>query len=134
MKRDMELIRRILFKIEEMNGGSLRATYFSDVDARVVEHHFRLLDDSGFLLPLPAAPRSHPNNPNPNRSRVRSPSTGCFIQDPQLSSKGHDFLDAIRNDTIWSKVKEQLQNSVTSTTLETIKALAVSIGAKMLGI
>lgn len=50
MKRDMELIRLILLKIEESDGSELTASEFAEFDGRIVGYHFRLIDDAGFLL------------------------------------------------------------------------------------
>ena len=134
MKRDMSLIRRILFKIEEMDSGSLNAAEFDDINPKLVEHHFRLLDDMGFLLPISRPSRSTAYNPNPNYSRVRRTSAGCFIIEPQLSSEGHDFLDAIRDDNVWTKVKTKLSDTVSSTSTAIIKALATKLTKEILGL
>lgn len=43
----------------------------------------------------------------------------------RLSWAGHDFLDAISNETIWSKIKSSVQEVGGKVTIETIKIVAV---------
>ena len=46
-----------------------------------------------------------------------------------LTWEGHDFLDAVRNDSVWQKVKEKIQASgleMHSLTFEVVKSLCVS--------
>ncbi len=42
-----------------------------------------------------------------------------------LTWGGHDFLDAIRNDDVWSKTKSTVQEKVGSATFEVVKALGL---------
>ncbi|MGA8778350.1 DUF2513 domain-containing protein [Methanoregula sp.] len=52
----------------------------------------------------------------------------------ELTSKGYDFLDACRNETVWNKAKEKLKSMASDVSFEVMKALLVGIASKMLGI
>lgn len=70
----------------------------------VVAEHVRLLVESNFVEATPSD-----LGPLPVR----------------LTMKGHDFLESIRNETVWNTVKSQVRDKGGSATLEIIKALAV---------
>lgn len=47
MKRDMDLVRQLLLKIEESGSGQLYATCFDNEDPEEVAYHFYLLENAG---------------------------------------------------------------------------------------
>lgn len=49
-----------------------------------------------------------------------------------LTWSGNEYLDAIRDDSVWKKVKRTLAQTVSGATLDTVKALAVKIATDML--
>jgi hypothetical protein len=105
MKRNWDLIRTILLKIEadwpSQGVRELESIYFPDQDFSEIDWHFRLLNDGGFLLTA-----------NNNYSFVHG-----------ISWRGFEFLDTIRDDEIWIKTKKtaiDLQNF----SVETIKDIA----------
>lgn len=83
MKRDMDLIRDLLLKIEE--GQTSFSTEDDDEAAERVSEHLRLLNERGLIK-------------------------GMFLLDggvlvSGLEWEGHDFLDAIRDPAVWAKTK-----------------------------
>ena len=68
-------------------------------DARRKQYHVHLLCDAGLMLPV-------------NSSAFR------------MTSQGHDYLDAIRNDNIWTKTKAGAA-SVGGVTLGIMKDIAI---------
>jgi len=44
-----------------------------------------------------------------------------------MTSQGHDYLDAIRNDGIWQRTKEAVAETGGSAALEIIKAVALGL-------
>ncbi|HHQ4804944.1 TPA: DUF2513 domain-containing protein [Aeromonas veronii] len=52
----------------------------------------------------------------------------------RLTWAGHEFLDAIRNDTVWSKTKDTFAAKGLDMTFETIKAVAAASMTSMLGL
>ena len=103
MKRDWDLLRWILSEAESARAGyPLVLTFGSyssdhdrldigDRDFEEVYEHILLLGDSGL-----AEVR--------NLGQSYSEPIGAVID--RLTMAGHDFLDAARNDTLWRKAKE----------------------------
>ena len=85
MKRDDELIRNLLFEFESADdwlhtlpSGGVLAPKPED---RRKDYHVHLMADEGL---------------------VKAFGNSTF----RLTSRGHDYLDAIRSDTIWKKTKD----------------------------
>jgi len=83
MKRDLETIRSILLKTEA-SSEAFRCESPEEIYNAV------LLSDAGLIEARFAPPTL--------------PDTAMILR---LTWQGHDFLDAARNDTIWSKAKEK---------------------------
>ena len=103
MKRDDDLIRELLFKYEEsedwlqlMPGQTLD----SSSSARRERYHVLLLSDEGLITGV---------------------GNGTF----RLTSKGHDYVSAIRSATVWNKTKEAAAQ-IGGATLGMMKDLAVA--------
>jgi len=47
-----------------------------------------------------------------------------------MTWEGHDFLDAIRNDTIWNRVKATVTEKGGGASVEVMKAIAIQIGKR----
>ncbi len=45
---------------------------------------------------------------------------------------GHDFLDAVRNDSVWARVKDKLVQVGGEAPLEVIKAVAVKVALDLI--
>ena len=54
------------------------------------------------------------------------------IQIVRMTFDGCDYLEAIKNDTIWNNVKKDLKRIGGSASLDIVKTLAVNIGLKIL--
>lgn len=96
MKRDMDLIRNIMIYLEDhLTPGkfiqSMDVPLYNkdnDEEYQVLSEHIKLLLDEGLI--------------EANKMPIR----GFVIYDIQrITSYGHDFLDALRDETIWSKTK-----------------------------
>jgi Hypothetical protein (DUF2513) len=101
MKRDMDMIRNLLLRIEALP--SLEASTpgpqiyslstrdaplrVSDEDPSDLHHHMRLLVNAGYLDLTPTQ------------------FEGSF-NFKGLSWKGHDFLDSVRDEEVWRKTKQ----------------------------
>ena len=93
MKRDMDLIRKILLKIEESPEFSfIRPFNIEEYDNNQVVYHIILLDEAGLI-------------------KARDASAGgnnyCWIPD-RLSWAGHEFLEASRDERRWEKAKSMI--------------------------
>lgn len=113
MKLDMELVRRFLLLIEEQEDGIFRIP--EDVDVNIAKYHLNLLKDKGYI----------------NVSIFYADNIPYFINNCSLTWEGHEFLDSIRNDTIWNKVVETLKQEGSSITLEIIKSLAIKLSESL---
>ena len=118
MKRDPELIREILHAIEADQGSPLGWVELN-IDGHSTEktsYHVQLLADAGLVIP-----------------QDLSSSSGYHVMPKRMTSAGHDFLDAVRNEVIWSKVKAAIAETG-SFTLSLIKELAISYAKQKLGL
>ena len=102
MRRDDEFFRSMLLNFEASDeslfivGGTLSM----DEDERKSDFHVRLACDAGLMLEM-----------NPSVYR--------------LTSQGHDYLDAVRSDTVWMKTKKGAAE-VGGLTLGLMKDLALA--------
>jgi len=121
MKMDMDLFRDILIAIEEkpMNQ-DLDKSSLSDMIGKTpdeVLYHLHLLDDAGFMDSFTCNTIGNPDY------RVQ-----------RLTFSGHEYLNNIRDNSVWQKTKETLSNVSSSASIDIIGSLATSIIKKSLGI
>src|SRR5262245_38120038 len=94
MKRDMDLARTILEQVEEKSEGT--GDVALDIPGRTqreISYHVMLLNQAGLLDAID----------------VSNSETGLYWLAVSLTYQGHEFLDAIRNDTVWNKVKQTVK-------------------------
>ena len=108
MKRDLDLIRSILLRVEQSEGAE---NYDRMEEDKKVIYQVELLKEAGFI-------------------DVRSHSDGHFVR--RLTWRGHDFLDAVRDDTVWNRTKEKISSTVGSASVEIVKAAAEGVTKAML--
>lgn len=121
MKRDWELIRRIMFRAEETPNRSLDSSDLVDAehDERSVADHVQQLKDAGLV----------------EASVLRSAQDGpVAAQVDRLTWHGHEFLEAIRNDTVWSKTKDAMRKRGGAVTLDIVQSVATAIAKGMWGV
>ena len=93
MKRDMDIIRQILLNVEDDKYPYGGRVHFDTVPDDVCAHHVALIFDAGLAEGRLIKTDAHGI-------------VGASVD--RLTSTGHDFCDAIRQDTIWNKAKEHL--------------------------
>jgi hypothetical protein len=110
MKRDWELIRLILMKLEECesSAGVLRSSDVEGYDAEIVSYHMWLLKGGGLITAV-------------CKEAVAKP-VHCIAQN--LTWEGHEFLDKVRSHTAWNKVKGLAREKGLDLTLDVIKLAA----------
>jgi hypothetical protein len=93
MKRDMELIREILLKIEERNDPPGLEDLVKDstdvAEAYRVAYHLRLLQEQKFIIGSSFSLLSEPQ----------------LWKNLELTYRGHEFLDTVRDAKIWGHTK-----------------------------
>lgn len=116
MKRDMELVRKLLFAMED----NPRQLVVNGYDKEVVKYHALLLIEAGLL-------DGRVSNNLENTSVVPS-----NIHVNRLTWDGHEFLDNIRGDDIWSTIKSEFKDASISTIFSIGKELAENYAKKKL--
>jgi hypothetical protein len=90
MKRDMDIIRKIILAVQEAPGPIFKV---EGIDQTDFNYHVQLIDEAG----LAVAVLSKGQMGIPNKA-------GIF----RLTWAGHDFADSITDDTIWEKAKDNV--------------------------
>lgn len=124
MQRDLDLVRTILLTVEAAPAGATVRN--SDIQPEgvepiVVSKHIELLLDAGFL--------------NAIVSKTMAPTTRprqCIIT--ELTWSGHDYLDSVKNEQVWSQTKKALVKVGGTAGFEIVKQLAGSILKQQLGL
>ena len=112
MKRDMDVVRSLLQQIEATKEGY---TFVRGIDA----HHAAILIDAGLI-------HGHLH---------RSDAHGVMSANiERLTWSGHDFLDSMRDDTLWKKAKERVLVPGVSWTFDILKEWLKFEAKKKLGI
>ncbi len=120
MKRNWDIIREILLKAEELNPEcTLILSDFDEDRAHEIVYHVKLLDESGLIKVSIVEFLGDAN---------------IHFDLDRLTWAGHDFLDAVRNDSMWNKTKEMITDKGGAMTLELIKSFAISLAKTALGI
>jgi hypothetical protein len=117
MKRDMELAREILRQVEEKSQGM----GWVNVDVpghseQEVSYHIMLLHGAGLL-----------------EANDLSSSMGLDWRARKLTWEGHEFLDAIKNDTVWGKLKATVKEKGGAIPFEVLKAVAIKLAMSVFG-
>lgn len=117
MQRNWEVIREILVKLEEKPEalGTLWPKQIEGYDAETVSYHMLLLKDAGLVIA---------------ECSQRERKLHCIAS--ALTWSGHEFLDAIRRDTVWNGVKRTARERGVELSFDTIKTLARKIIEAML--
>ncbi len=113
MERNMDLCRLILFKIEtEYRSTALYNLNIDGFDLDTVAYHCKILADAGLLDSY---------EPIYGDDRIYAFSVGS------LTWAGHDFLDKIRENTMWDRIKDKIKENTLPMTLEVIKNVATNL-------
>ncbi|MDH2997224.1 hypothetical protein A1D22_06005 [Pasteurellaceae bacterium LFhippo2] len=117
MQRNWDLIRRILLKLEEKADprSLLLPDEITGFDKVTVSYHFKLLHNAQLIE---ATSTSTPEQ--------YSYSAICLTWD------GHEFLDKVRNDSVWNKVKGTVQSKSLDLSFDVIKQVATATISAML--
>ncbi len=118
MKRDMELCRKILFAIEEQYvDTALHNLKIPEYTMEQVSYHCKILKEAGLITNYKALFASN---------HIVGFGVGS------LTWEGHDFLDKIREDTIWNKTKGLIKNKALPMTLDVVKEIASAVISEMM--
>ena len=117
MKRDWDLVRTILQALETKEIGYLDSHEIAGCDPDAVAYHFQILSDAGLI--------------DAKTQRGMMGLEGVAIR---LTWQGHEFLDSIRADKVWDKVKKSAWDKGLDLTFDIAAKLAGKVAKEMLGI
>lgn len=122
MKRDMELVLKILEHLEERNEISvIENLEIAGYDERIVSYHLRRMYEANLL----------------DAEAVTSTTTQeriIRVLPFGLTWDGHEFLASMRNQTVAKKVRERLGNSLSEVPFTLVKELALALGRSQIGL
>lgn len=114
MKRNWDTIRDILGRLEDNDNETITLSHFPNDQHAEVSYHMELLIEAGIV--------------NGQMSdEFGSEPVNFFVS--RLSWDGHEFLDSIKNDTVWEKTKKTFFSKGVSMTFDLIKTVASEISA-----
>ena len=117
MKRDMDIIRKVLLAIEEQyNDVVLYDLEIDGLDMKTIAYHCNLLYEAGFIDDFEG---------NYAENEIYTFGVGSLTWD------GHEFLDKIRNDTVWEKTKETMSKKGLPIVIDVIKDITSSLIGEM---
>jgi hypothetical protein len=118
MKRDMDLVRAIMIKVAEKLppiGYLQDRVSIEGYDAATIDGHIALLIEAGFL-----------------EGKVNKAANVVAITG--LPWRGHDFIDAAKDDTIWSRAKALVLKHSTSVSFDVLLELLKAEAKNRLGL
>lgn len=120
MKRDMDLIRKILLAVEEHEHGrapgKVEIEGYSDEQ---IGYHVWLTGEAGLLHVVDMTGRGSP-------SPVAIPT--------RMTWEGYEFLEVARQLSTWEAAKEKISKAGAGLTFEVLKAVLVAISKGALGL
>lgn len=110
MKRDMDLVRKILFCIEDeyTAGKRLIQINIDDYDSATIFEHCKLAYQAGLIQDF--------------RDASTLSYSSCMVGN--LTNAGYDLLDKIREDTTWNRTKTFIKEKGLPMVIETVKTVA----------
>ena len=114
MKRDMDLVRKILLALEEHSeADSIFELTIPDCEQEVVGYHVMLMAEGGLI-----------------QAEDVSDMTDCDWWPRRLTWAGHDFLDSARDNSIWNRAKAKIGSTIGSASFDVFKSLLVKFGSE----
>ena len=114
MKRDMDLVKAILLKLENTDC----IGFIDDYSAPQVNYHVALLQDAGLIV-------------NDGYYDATSPAMQFRTR---MTWSGHEFLDASRNNSLWERAKKITLEKTGALTFEVLKAVLAQLAKEAVGL
>lgn len=111
MKRDWEIIRKLLLALEQLGDTTSCVERLPDMDDEAVSYHVRLLIASRLVTG-----ECQESIDRPLRCVAYS-----------LTWDGHEFLDKVRQQGVWNKVKATAREKGLSLSFDLIKTVATEV-------
>ena len=119
MKRDMDLVREILLAVEDNENGfkGRHGPGIPGYNPETIAYHVEIMEEAGLL--------------DARIDRVMG-SPVPIISLRRMTWAGHEFLDAVRGDSWWQKVKEKTKESTGGLALDMVKQTALALARQAL--
>lgn len=118
MKRDMDLIRKILLEIESTKDRKIRLE-IAGYEEDTINLHVELMEEKGLVDAI----IKHTSD---NKISL------CIVR--RMTWYGHDFLDAARDDTIWKNAKKICLEKTGGLMFDLLLGCLISMGKQALNI
>lgn len=120
MKRDMELVRKVLLIVEEKYVDTWlhdNEMQIDGYDMKIIGYHCAVLYDAGLLYDYKG-----------------QYGDGELLQFGvgRLTWDGHEFLDKIKSDTVWNKTKDTITAKGIPFVLDAVKEIATAVTTTMI--
>ena len=117
MKRNWDVIRKIMIKLEAIptESGQLESDDIHGVDNETAFYHMRMMIEAGLAVG--------------DCPETLGECEGYLLR---LTWDGHEFLDSIRRDAVWNKIKETAKKKSIDLSVYTIKTAAKAIISNLL--
>ncbi|MDL5039398.1 DUF2513 domain-containing protein [Comamonas sp. Y6] len=122
MKRDLDLVRKILMYFEEKEDDKMeRDIELEGYESSLISYHLLIMDEAGLLR----CERSYSK---------ATPDRVIKVYPFSLTWKGHEFLSTAKNDGLWSKAKTISMKQAGILSFELLKELLISLAKDQAGI
>lgn len=120
MKREPELIRKILLEIQKQPvGKSISLLNIDGYQQDVIGEHVRLLVEGSFV-----------DAKLFERKNMMSETIVDEYSISRLLNEGHDFLEIAQNDTVWEKAKKIIQDKGGDVSLSVFKGVLTKVASQ----
>jgi|688.fasta_scaffold227839_3 hypothetical protein len=106
MKRDWDIIREVLLKIESSQAHTSISSNDFECSNELIAYHMTLMFEAGLI------------------GRANATTLDGHVYVERMTWQGHEFLDSIRDDTIWGKTKEKAVSKGLSLTFDIVISIA----------
>lgn len=125
MKVEIDYIKKLLQKAQDSERAIFTIRELVDdeneIDEEIFVFHLKILADQYFIV------SDFDNSNNIGDSRLSNGALVWTIRNLRLTNKGHDFIDALQNETVWNKLKKEVKSRSLSVIESTAKALLTKI-------
>ena len=112
MKRDMDLVRQIMLNIEDRPAGPPVHFRMDEVEDRVLLGHLEMMIAAGLVTGKITQPHG---------------ARGSMIIVGDLSWEGHEWIETVRDQSVWDETSDTLMANGGAFTFELAKAVATRI-------
>lgn len=116
MERNMALVRQICFAIEKLTKPTLTSQLHIDgFDSQSIVYHCEIMYEAGLF-------KGHEIGAGPDR----------LYQLSRLTWAGHEFVDAVRNETVWNQLCKDVRTSMTTISFSVLTEYATRLALQFL--